>query len=40
MGACYTTCPYGCEGTDKDDKKPCDHEALSDDIQTKLYGLL
>lgn len=36
----YTTCPYGCNGTDKDDKKACDYEALSDDIQTKLYSLL
>lgn len=36
----YATCPYGCDGTDKEDKKSCDYEALSDDIQTKLYGLL
>lgn len=36
----YATCPYGCDGTDKDAEKPCDHEALEDDIQRKLYSLL
>ena len=36
----YATCPYGCDGTDKDANKTCNHEALADDIQKKLYGLL
>lgn len=36
----YATCPYGCDGTSKDAEKPCDHEALADNIQRKLYSLL
>lgn len=36
----YAKCPYDCDGTDKDAEKPCDHEALADDIQRKLYSLL
>lgn len=36
----YATCPYGCDGTNKDAKKSCDHEALADNIQRKLYSLL
>lgn len=36
----YATCPFGCDGTDNDDDKPCDYEALSDDIQSRLYALM
>lgn len=39
-GCNYATCPYGCDGTSKDAEKPCDHEALADNIQRKLYSLL
>ncbi len=36
----YATCPYGCNGTEEDTEKPCDHDALPDSIQEKLYALL
>lgn len=36
----YKTCVYGCDGTDKDAEKSCNHEALPDNIQKKLYALL
>lgn len=30
----------GCNGTEEDTEKPCDHDALPDSIQEKLYALL
>ena len=36
----YNTCPYGCNGTDRDAYKKCDHDTIPSEMQAEIYKLL